>query len=266
MKLKLISCEVFFREFCHAVARSPHQVDVEFLPKGLHDIGRAPMTSRLQAAIDRVDAARHDAILLGYGLCNLGIAGLRSAAIPLVVPRAHDCMTLFFGSQARYLEAFRQHPGTYYLTTGWMERGEPTEDLRQLSIQHRTGLDLTHEERVERYGEDNARYLREQLGDQTRHYTRMAFIEMGTGSDDRFRHEAEQRARDRRLAFDCVRGDMRLFHDFVGGEWDHDNFLVVPPGQHIGVSADGQSTLANANEPRQTRSTFDCTPGVLPST
>ena len=39
MQLKLIACEIFYREMCAAVARSPNQVDVEFLPKGLHDIG-----------------------------------------------------------------------------------------------------------------------------------------------------------------------------------------------------------------------------------
>jgi len=41
VRLKLISCEIFYREMCAAVARSPHLVDIEFLPKGLHDIGSA---------------------------------------------------------------------------------------------------------------------------------------------------------------------------------------------------------------------------------
>ena len=30
MRLKLISCEIFYREMCWAVARSPNQVDIEF--------------------------------------------------------------------------------------------------------------------------------------------------------------------------------------------------------------------------------------------
>ena len=33
MRLKLISCEIFHREMCAVVARSPHRVDIEFLPK-----------------------------------------------------------------------------------------------------------------------------------------------------------------------------------------------------------------------------------------
>ena len=69
MRLKLISCEIFYREMCAAVARSPHRVDLEFLPKGLHDIGSAKMSARLQEAVDTVDAERYQAVLLGYALC-----------------------------------------------------------------------------------------------------------------------------------------------------------------------------------------------------
>src|SRR5271169_4196374 len=117
MRLKLISCEVFTRELCDTAARSVHQVDLAFLPKGLHDIGCAGMLSRLQAAVDAVEAPQYDAILLGYGLCNNGIAGLTARTLPIVVPRAHDCMTLFFGSRDRYEDYFRKNPGTYFLTT-----------------------------------------------------------------------------------------------------------------------------------------------------
>jgi len=66
---KLITCEIFYREMCAAVARAPHLVDIEFLPKGLHDIGSAKMSARLQEAVDTVDAERYQAVLLGYALC-----------------------------------------------------------------------------------------------------------------------------------------------------------------------------------------------------
>jgi len=70
MRLKLTACEIFYREFCSVVARSPNTVDVEFLPKGLHDIGSEGMQARLQAALERVDDPRYEAVLLGYGLCT----------------------------------------------------------------------------------------------------------------------------------------------------------------------------------------------------
>ena len=40
MRLKLIACEILHRELCAAVARSVNRVDIEFLPKGLHDAGQ----------------------------------------------------------------------------------------------------------------------------------------------------------------------------------------------------------------------------------
>ncbi len=233
MRLKLISCEVFTRELCDAAARSVHQVDLQFLPKGLHDIGCSGMRERLQTAIDGVDTSLCERILLGYGLCNNGIAGLIARAVPLVVPRAHDCMTLFFGSRQRYEDYFRQNPGTYFLTTGWIERGEATGELRQLSIQHANGMDLTYNELVEKYGEDNAQFLYEQLGDQTKHYRRLAFIEMGLEPDGSFLATARSRAQEKGLEFSTEQGDLRLIHALVNGPWDDSEFLTVPPGERI---------------------------------
>ena len=233
MRLKVISCEVFTRELCDAAAHSAHQVDLEFLPKGLHDIGCAGMRERLQAAIDRVDPALFDMILLGYGLCNNGIAGLIARGIPLVVPRAHDCMTLFFGSRERYEEHFRLNPGTYFLTTGWIERGEATGDLRQLSIQHANGMDLTYRELVEKYGEDNAQFLYEQLCDQTKHYRKLTFLEMGLEPDGSFAATARKRAEEKGLEFSTEQGSLRLIHALVNGPWEESEFLRVAPGERI---------------------------------
>jgi hypothetical protein len=238
MKLKLISCEVLFREFLHVVARSPNQVDIEFLPKGLHDIGCVGMLQRLQEAVDKVDTTRYDAILLGYGLCNNGIAGLRAPAIPVVVPRAHDCMTIFFGSKERYLSFFYENPGTFFLTTGWLERGEATGELRQLSIQSQSGMDMTYEQLVEKYGEENAKFLYEQLGNQTKHYRNMTFIAMGIEPDDSFVRSARERAAEHSLEFQQVQGSLRLVENLVAGKWDEEDFLVLKPGEKIIVDFD----------------------------
>ena len=71
MRLKLIACEILYREFCAAVARSANQVDLEFLPKGLHDVGQAGMSSRLVEVLGEIDESKYDAVLLGYALFTL---------------------------------------------------------------------------------------------------------------------------------------------------------------------------------------------------
>ena len=143
MRLKLIACEILYRELCWAVARSPNRVDLEFLPKGLHDIGQEGMSRRLQEVLAGVDPSQYDAVLFGYGLCSNGVVGLSAREVRLVIPRAHDCITLFFGSKDRYLEYFQGHPGTYFKTSGWIERGEDLEQLAPQSIQHRSGMAQT---------------------------------------------------------------------------------------------------------------------------
>ncbi len=234
MRLMLISCDVFFREMCYAVSRSPHRVDVRFLPKGLHDLRAEQMRARLQEAVDAVPEDTYDAILLGYGLCNNGLHGVQARTRPLVLPRAHDCMTLFFGSRQRYMTYFQKHHGVYFKTSGWIERGEVEGDLKQLSIGHVSGMDMTYDEMVEQYGEDNAQYLFETLVEaQTKSYRQYTFIEMGVEPDDRFEKQTRKEAGEKQWAFEKVKGDLSLIERLVNGAWDKADFLCVAPGHRI---------------------------------
>lgn len=249
MRLMLISCEIFYREMCAAVARSVNQVDVAFLPKGLHDVGRDNMLPRVQEAVDRVDPRRYEAVLLGYGLCNNGIAGLAARSIPIVIPRAHDCITLFFGSSDRYMRYFNEHPGTYFLTTGWLERSQAAGELRQLSIQHRTGMDLTYEELVSKYGEDNAKFLYDTLCAPLKNYGRFTYINMGIEPDDRFERQARAEADRQQRDFERVEGDMGVFHRLLDGPWSEQEFLVLQPGRRVVVRLDQGIIAAEAGAP-----------------
>jgi hypothetical protein len=246
MRLKLISCEVFYREMCLAISRSPHQVDLEFLPKGLHDLGAGRMGERIQVALDSLDTDGYEAVLFGYGLCNNGLAGLTARAVPLVVPRAHDCITLFLGSKERYLDYFDAHPGVYFKTSGWIERGATHLELRQLSIPRRTGMDATYEQLVARYGEDNARYLYETLCCHTRNYRQFTFIEMGVEPDDRFERHTREQAEERGWRYEKVAGDMGMIQRLVDGAWDAREFLVVPPAHRIVARYDDGIIAAEA--------------------
>lgn len=233
MRLKLISCEIFYREICAAISRSVNTVDVEFLPKGLHDIGTAAMRERLQGALDRVDGLRYDAILLAYGLCNNGTAALEARTVPIVLPRAHDCIAVFLGSRERYLAYFDSHPGVFFKTTGWIERGTDDGELSQISIQRRTGFDTSYEELVSRYGKENADYLQEALSSYLKQYRRLTFIEMGIEPDDSFERQAREEAARRGWSFEKIPGDMSLIQRLVDGQWDERDFLILRPGQRV---------------------------------
>ncbi len=241
-RFKVIACEVLFREVSYCAARARPMVDVTFLPKGLHDTGAGPMARRLQQAIDEVDAATYDAILLAYGLCNYGICGLR-APLPLVVPRAHDCITLLLGSRQRYRAYFDRHPATYYLSTGWMERaGDPNEQPN--SVTARLGLSASYVDYVARYGEEKAHYLMETLGDWMRHYRRLAYIDTGFGDFTHYKEAARREAAERGWEYEELQGGTVLLQRLLDGEWAAEDFLLVPPGFSIVAADDDDAIVA----------------------
>lgn len=238
MRVKILSCEIFYREMTYVVSQSKNRVDLEFLPKGLHDIGSKQMLAHLQEAVDRTDESQYERIVLGYGLCNNGLVGLAARGIPLAVPRAHDCISLFMGSKERYLEYFNAHPGVYFKTTGWIERGEERGTLSQLSVQHLSGMNLAYLELVDRYGEDNARYLYEELHRNERGYRQITFIEMGVEPNDSFERKARGDALGKGWAFEKISGDLSLLQRLVDGDSNAGECLLVPPGHEIRATYD----------------------------
>lgn len=245
---QLIGCEVFHRELCAVAAASKNTLNLEFVEQGLHDRQAETIAQELQKRVDAHDESGYDAILLGYGLCNNGIVGLHARKTPLVVPRAHDCITLFLGSRQRYDEVFNGHPGSYYLTSGWIERGSSSVEALANRRAEESPEDQTYKDYVERFGEDNAKYLMEAMGAWKSHYDRMVFINLGLGDVDGFRSHSQEEARKRDLEYREIEGELRLFHDLVNGpEWSDDDFLVVPPGHAIHPSYDDKVVEARAS-------------------
>ncbi len=110
MRYQLIACEIMLREAALCAATSPHVLDLHFLTKGLHD-NPDSLRTEVQGQIDSLDGLPHDAVLLGYALCSNGAVGLQARSTPLVMPRAHDCITFFLGSKDTYAQRHRDKPG-----------------------------------------------------------------------------------------------------------------------------------------------------------
>lgn len=234
MFLKVIACDIIFREICWLSATTPNQVDLEFLGKGYHD---DPESGRLalQEKIDSVPEREYDAIILGYALCNRMIIGLKARHTPVVIPRAHDCITFLLGSRKRYEEMFYENPGTYYYSAGWLENRRKGEGLPK--SQGSPWPSRTYEDYVERYGEETARYILEVMEGWKKHYSRGVLIDMEYAFRLGLEENVRKICKENDWEFVKVPGDMNLLKRWIDGDWD-DDFLILDPGQEVYATYD----------------------------
>ncbi len=246
MRIAFVACGVMAREVSMACARSKEACVPVFLPQGLHNLEATDMRDMVQEEIDRASES-FDAVTLAYGLCSNGTVGLRARKVPVILPRAHDCITLFLGSRKRYDAYISRHPGTYFVTTGWKEHDVLDPSLPE-SESAKMGLSQSFEDLVARYGEENARYIKEQLSGGLRHYDRFTFIRMGLGPEERFLKETRREAKERGWKVSVLKGSMRLFKLMASGRWPKEDFLVLRPGQEVkAVYAGGVVEAVPAN-------------------
>ena len=210
------------REAYFCAARSANIVDVDLIEQGLHDEPDR-LTTVLQHSIDETKPNAYDAILLGYGLCSNGIAGLTSS-VKLVVPRGHDCMTILLGSKERYREYFDKHRGVFWYSPGWIECANQPGKRR---------FDLLRESYVEKYGDENADYLMEMEQNWMTEYSRATYVEWPFLRSDRYQRFTRESAEFMTWEYDEVPGDPGLLQRLLDGEWRESEVLAVEPGQRI---------------------------------
>jgi len=148
---------------------------VTLMDYGLHRVP-GKLTWTLQEAIDRLDTP--SLVMLGYGLCGNGLAGLQARRHTLLVPRSDDCIAILLGSYRAYMREFQAVPGTYYLTKGWLESG--SNPLKE------------YEELVPKYGAKEAMWLMDQ---QYQNYSRVALVAHTQADLDQYRPQAQAVAR-----------------------------------------------------------------------
>jgi hypothetical protein len=243
MFLKVIACEIAARELYHTAARSRNLVDIELLTQGYHDV---PGTGRteIQKRIDAVPAGKYDAIVLGYGLCSNILAGLTTPHTPLIIPRAHDCITLFLGSKERYQQCFTERPGTYYYTSGWLECPQRRANQgtmwggASLPASASASLKASYEQWVQKYGEDQAKYLLEEMSRWTDAYSHGTLIDFDFAGPLNCEEQVRKICADKGWEYDQIPGDLRLFEKLVAGDWPEADFLIVRPGQKVVATFD----------------------------
>lgn len=236
LKIKCISCEALTRPVYYYSALTPHQIDLEILRIGLHD-HPANLRDQLQQRINEIDEGAYDAIVLVYGLCGRAIDGLFSKHTELVVPRAHDCITLLLGSRETYQHQQNEFPGTYWYSQDFLERSGRYGESMALGSSMPADLQTVYQQYIDKYGLENADYLMQTMGSWQAHYTRAVLVENDLGVKENITEQAQLEAEKRGWRLDKMNGNLSIVKKLLFAEWDQD-FLRVPPGASIQMTVD----------------------------
>ena len=233
-RVHVIACGVLSLDIEKIRNELGFDISVEFLPGGLHETPHK-LRERLQEAIDAAsknDIA--DMIALGYGICGKGTVGLKARDIPLAIPKVHDCIALFLGSDKEYRKQFASCPGTYYVSAGWVnEKVTPQELCKTCLVSPDERVDFSH--LVNTYGKENAEHIKHFFTSWQRNYERAAFIDTGVESkNDRYERVATMMAEDFQWRYERLEGTHHILKALLKTRSTTDEILVVPP-KHMTV-------------------------------
>jgi hypothetical protein len=228
----LIACDVFQEELSAFAGDTPPWHHIEYLKMGLHD-QPDKLRQEIQAAITRIEAdSEVDTILLAYGLCGNGLLGICAQRCILILPRAHDCISILLGGMERHSAILKENPGTYFYTPGWVRSKRVPGPDREAHI--RTVY-------AERYPDDEEMIdeLVEADADAFAHHNCAAYVDVtGNSQAERYCQDCAQHLG---WQFRRLSGDSSMLKDLLNGNWEDSRTLTVPPG-HKTVQH-GQSTL-----------------------
>ncbi len=236
--LALLACSVFESEIA-LHSETTRIVETRFYEMGLHDRPDV-LRSTLQGEIDSLDQREDiDAIVLAYGLCGRSTAGLRASRHRIVIPRGHDCITVFLGGKERYAAYQSACPTCMYYTPGW-NRGRRVPGPDKLAS--------SKAELLERFDQEDVDYLIEAEREAWGMHDTATYIDLGT-------KDAESEAKYARgcadwlgWKFERLQGDPGLLRDLLRGSWDGERFQIIEPGEELAHSPDEQIMKAVAKQ------------------
>lgn len=215
MTTVVVACSIMRAEL-EEVTKGAAGVEVRYLEQALH---RTPhlMKDRIQTEMEAV-CGYADRIVLGYGLCSNGVVGVVAGRQGIIIPKCHDCISLFLGSRAAYDDLFDKIPGTYYLTPGWIE-------------EKKDPLGIVEDDYTPRVGRDAAVWV---MQEELKHYTHIALISSGLTDIETYRQRARENAAFFEKQYLEVKGNLDYFKKMVHLDASSkdvfpDGFVLVSP-------------------------------------
>ena len=225
-KYALLTCDVFQEELNAFKGDTPPWHSIEFLEMGLHD-RPDNLRTQVQATIARLESDPEvEAVILAYGLCGNGLLHIRAERCPLIIPRAHDCISILLGGAERHSALLKENPGTYFYSPGWVRGKRVPGPDREAHIR-----DIY----TERYPDDEEMVddLVEADQDSFAHHNCAAYVDLTQNKEAE--NYCKGCAHHMDWTFKRLEGNPNMLQDLINGNWDPDRYLTVPPGHSIAL-------------------------------
>ncbi|MCC5836022.1 MAG: DUF1638 domain-containing protein [Opitutales bacterium] len=227
----ILACDVFREELEELCRRTPTCKALRFLEMGLHDQPKL-LRERIQEALSQIEADPSvEAIALAYGRCGNGLIGVTAGRCPLILPQAHDCISILLGGTERHAAILKENPGTYFYSPGWVrEKRVPGPDreewLRNLY--------------ADRYPDDNEMIddLVEADAETFAHHNCAAYV--AVTDNPTARDYCRNCARHLGWNHRELDGDPGFLNALVHAQWDDSRFLHISPGHRIAANGEGR--------------------------
>lgn len=240
-RIALLTCSVFEREIALLTRGASHIAEVRWLEMGLHDRPDR-LRAALQAELNRIEQRDDiEAVALAYGLCGRGTDGLQPQRHKLVIPRAHDCITVFMGSKEKYTAHQQRCPTCYYYTPGW-NRGRRVPGPEKLAS--------LKTELAKKFDADDVEFLIATEREQWAQHDTATYLDLGTDDAETEAAYARRCADWLGWKFERIRGDATLLRDLLFGNWDNQRFQIVDSGGKL-IHAANESVFSAAPARKQ---------------
>lgn len=235
---KIIACNIFKREIENLIHKDRKE-DVIFVEQGLHNTP-SKMREKIQMIVDEIEShgnivKNYKGIVLLYGVCGNGTLGLKTSKLKLVVPKAHDCMTLFLGSKEKYKEIIDKNNGVYWFNHAWID---------QTPMPSEAYLKDVKKAYYENYDEDNAEYLYEIEVESLKRYNYGLLIKSNLNDGSRYKEFVMRSCEEFNWKYIEEDGDLRIINNILRGEFYENEVLVLNPGEVIKMTLDKEILMA----------------------
>jgi hypothetical protein len=90
--------------------------------------------------------------------------------------------------------------------------------------------DPAYRQYVEKYGEDNAKYIWETMHGTAIKHEKLVYIEIPETSNPEYAELCRKHAEESGMAFVPLEGSLEILRNLVFGNWNSEDFLVLQPG------------------------------------